>query len=131
MVAAPMVVCVKPTVFERIFFGFMACHFFMMRSIPAMKSSMPMARNSMVNTEVVAGSAKTVTSIMFSKIRKIAPVKIRLVTIRKPPMARLSLTSFRIQFTPRLITRRKLEQLILCWSRFNTFASSKAVQSQS
>jgi hypothetical protein len=32
------------------------------------------------------------------------PVKIRLVTIRKPPMATLSLTSFRIQFT-QLIAR--------------------------
>lgn len=113
MVAAPMVVCVKPTVFERIVFVFMAFHFFMMRSIPAMKSSMPMARNSMVNTEVVAGSVKTVTSIMFSKIKKIAPVKIRLVTIRNPPMARLSLTILRIPVYPKLIYGRRKLPIIL------------------
>jgi hypothetical protein len=39
------------------------------------------------------------TSIMFNKIRKTVPVKIRLVTIRKPPMAMLSLTSLRIHST--------------------------------
>ncbi len=69
-----------------------------------MKSNIPMARNISVNTDVVAGSAKTSTSIMFSNIRKIAPVRIRLVTISKPPMATLSLTSFRVQVTP-LIAR--------------------------
>jgi len=98
MITPPTPVWVTPTILERILLGFMAGHFFMRRSIPAMKSNTPMARNSMVNTEVVTGSAKTSTSIMFSNIRKIAPVKIRLVTIRKPPMARLNLTSFRIQF---------------------------------
>jgi hypothetical protein len=75
-----------------------------MRIIIAMKSSTPIAKNIIVNTEVIAGSAKMSILIMFSNIRKIAPVKIRLVTIRKPPMARLSLTSFRIQFT-RLVAR--------------------------
>ena len=98
MITPPMAVWVTPMIFKRAVFGFMAGHFFMRRSIPAMKSNTPMARNSIVNTDVVAGSAKTLTSIMFSNIRKIAPVKIRLVTIRKPPMARLNLTSFRIQF---------------------------------
>jgi hypothetical protein len=98
MITPPTVVWVKPIIFERIVFGFMAGHFFMRRSIPAMRSNTPITRNSMVNTDVVTGSAKTLTSIMFSNIRKIAPVKIRLVTIRKPPMARLNLTSFRIQF---------------------------------
>jgi hypothetical protein len=72
----------------------------MRRSIPAMKSNIPMARNIMVNTDVVSGSVKTLTSIMLSNMRKIAPVKIKLVTIRKPPMARLNLTSFRVHFTP-------------------------------
>lgn len=104
MITPPIAVCVKPIIFERILFGFMAIHFFMRRIIPAMKSSIPMARNIIVNTAVVAGSEKTSTSIMFSNTRKIVPVKIRLVTIRKPPIARLSLTSFRIQFT-RLVTR--------------------------
>ena len=104
MIAPPIVVCVKPIVFERVRLGFMYGHFFVMRSIPAMKSSTPMAENIIVNTDVVAGSAKMSISIMFSSIRKIIPVKIRLVTIRKPPIATLSLTSFRIQFT-RLVTR--------------------------
>jgi hypothetical protein len=99
MVTPPMAVCVKPTVFERIRLEFMTAHFFIRRSIPAMKSNIPMARNIIVNIDVVTGSAKTLASIMFSSIRKIAPVKIRLVTIRKPPMATLSLTSFRIHFT--------------------------------
>jgi len=103
MITPPTVVCVKPIIFERIVFGFMVGHFFM-RSIPAMKSNTPIARNNMVNTDVVTGSAKTPTSIMFSNIRKTVPVKIRLVTIRKPPMARLNLTSFRIHFT-RLVAR--------------------------
>jgi len=104
MVTPPIAVCVKPTVFERALFAFMVAHFFMRRRIPAMKSNIPMARNIIVNTDVVTGSAKTLMSIMFSSMRKIAPVRIRLVTIRKPPMARLSLTSFRIQFT-RLVAR--------------------------
>ncbi len=99
MVTPPMAVWVKPTVFERIRLGFMAGHFFMRRSIPAMKSNIPMVRNIIVKIDVVTGSVKTFTSIMFSSIRKIAPVKIRLVTIRKPPMAALNLTSFRIHFT--------------------------------
>ena len=85
----PIAVCVKPIIFEMILLGFMAYHFFIRRSIPAMKSNTPMARNNMVSTDVVAGSAKTSMSIMFSNIRKIVPVKIRLVTIRKPPKATL------------------------------------------
>jgi hypothetical protein len=97
MTTPPMAVWVKPIIFEKIVFDFMAGHFFMRRIIPAMKSSTPIAKNSIINIDVVAGFAKTLTSIMFSNIRKIVPVKIRLVTIRKPPMARLNLTSFRIQ----------------------------------
>jgi hypothetical protein len=96
---APMAVCVKPIIFERILLAFIDGHFFRRRIIPAMKSNIPIARNIIVNTDMVAGSAKTPTSIMFINIRKIVPVKIRLVTIRKPPMATLSLTRFRIRFT--------------------------------
>ena len=94
-----MVVCVKPTIFERVLLAFMDSHFLRRRIIPAMKSNIPMVKNISVKTDVVTGSAKMPTSIMLSNIRKIAPVKIRLVTIRKPPMATLSLTSFRIRFT--------------------------------
>ena len=65
-----------------------------------MKSNIPMARNISVKIDVVAWSAKTSTSIMFRSIRKIVPVRSRLVTISKPPIARLSLTSFRVQVTP-------------------------------
>ena len=65
-----------------------------------MKSKIPIARNIIVNTDEVAGFAKISVSIMFIDIRKIVPVKIRLVTIRKPPIAILSLTSFCIQFNP-------------------------------
>ena len=104
MITPPITVCVKPNIFERIFWGFIYDHFLIMRIITAMKSRTPIAKNIIVNTEVIPGSAKTSISIMFSNIRKIAPVKIRLATIRKPPIARLSLTSFRIQFT-RLVAR--------------------------
>ena len=130
MVTAPIAVCVTPTVFERLLLSFMAGHFFMMRIIPAMKSNIPIARNIMVNTEVVIGSAKTLMSIMFNNMRKIAPAKIRLVTIRKPPMARLSLTSFRIQFT-RLITIDASLNDNIAGSEFNRFAILKAVWSRS
>jgi hypothetical protein len=99
MINPPIAVCVKPTIFERILLAFMDTHFLRRRIIPVMKSNIPMVKNISVNTDVVTGSAKTLASIMLSKIRKIAPVKIRLVTIRKPPMATLSLTSFRIRFT--------------------------------
>jgi len=99
MIIPPIAVWVTPTIFERIRLAFITVHFLRRRIIPAMKSNIPMARNISVNTDVVAGSAKTPTSIIFSNIRKIVPVKIRLVTIRKPPMATLSLTSFRILFT--------------------------------
>ncbi len=67
--------------------------------MPAVKSIIPMTRNISVNSDMLAWSAKTLTSMMFKNMRKTAPVKIRLVTIRKPPMAMLSLTTFRIQFT--------------------------------
>ncbi len=103
MIDAPIVICVRPTTFEIILLDFIDAHFFQ-RSTPAMKSNNPMARSISVNTDMIVGSTKTLTSIMFSKIKKTIPVKIRLVTIRKPPMARLSLTSFRIYFT-RLIAR--------------------------
>jgi hypothetical protein len=56
-----------------------------------------MARNISVNSDILAWSAKTLSSIMFDKMRKTAPVKIMLVTIRKPPMAMLNLTSLRMQ----------------------------------
>ena len=69
-----------------------------------MKSSIPMTKNIIVRTDVIAGSVKTSTLIMFNSNRKIIPVRIKLVTIRKPPMARLSLASFRIKFT-QLVTR--------------------------
>jgi hypothetical protein len=99
MINPPIAVCVKPTIFERILLAFMDSHFFRRRIIAAMKSNIPMVKNISVKTDMVTGSAKTPTSIMLSNIRKIAPVKIRLVTIRKPPMATLSLTNFRIRFT--------------------------------
>ena len=84
--------------------AFITVHFLRRRIIPAAKSKIPMARNISVNRDVVTWSEKTPTSIMFSNIRKIVPVKIRLVTIRNPPMATLSLTSFRTLFT-QLIAR--------------------------
>ncbi len=92
-----------------------------------MKSNSPMARNISVNSDMVALSAKTLMSIMFDKMRKTAPVKIRLVTIRKPPMAMLSLTSFRMQFhsTNR---ERVLKLVIIADSQFNTFASFRMLQ---
>jgi len=99
MVNPPIAVCIKPTIFERVLLAFINVHLFRRRIIPAMKSNSPMARNISVNSDILAWSAKTLTSIMFDKMRKTAPVKIMLVTIRKPPMAMLSLTSFRIQFT--------------------------------
>jgi hypothetical protein len=99
MVNPPMAVCVKPTIFERILLAFINVHLFRRRIIPATKSNIPMARNTSVNSDMLAWSAKTLTSIMFKNMRKNVPVKIMLVTIRKPPMATLSLTSFRIQFT--------------------------------
>jgi hypothetical protein len=100
MIIPPIAVCVKPTIFERILLAFIAAYLFRRRIIPAMKSSIPMVRNISVNIDEVAWSAKTSTLIMFSKMRKIVPVRIRLVTIRKPPMATLSLTSLRVQVTP-------------------------------
>jgi hypothetical protein len=99
MVNPPIAVCIKPTAFERILLAFINVHLFRRRIIPAIKSNSPMTRNISVNSDMLAWSAKTLTSIMFDKMRKTAPVKIMLVTIRKPPMAMLSLTSFRIQFT--------------------------------
>jgi hypothetical protein len=99
MINPPITVCVKPTIFERILLAFINVHLFMRRITPATKSNIPIARNISVNIDVVTGSAKTPTSIMFNNIRKTVPVKIRLVTIRKPPMATLSLTRFRIRFT--------------------------------
>lgn len=98
MIKPPIAVWVKPIIFERILLGFIGGHFLLRRRNPAMKSNTPIARNSIVNTDVVTGSAKTSTSIMLSNIRKNVPVKIKLVTMRKPPIARLNLTSFRIQF---------------------------------
>ena len=65
-----------------------------------MKSKTPIARNIIVNIDEVVGFAKISMSIIFIDIRKMVPVKIRLVTIRKPPIAILSLTSFCNQFTP-------------------------------
>ena len=99
MVNPPIAVCIKPTIFERILLAFIDVHLFRRRIIPAIKSNIPMARKINVNRDMLAWSAKTLKSIMFKSMRKTAPVKIMLVTIRKPPMATLSLTSFRIQFT--------------------------------
>jgi hypothetical protein len=48
---------------------------------------------------------------MFNKIRKTVPVKIRLVTIRKPPMAMLNLTSFRIH-SPSAAGKRRRRELL-------------------
>jgi hypothetical protein len=76
----------------------------MRRITPATKSRTPMARNIRVNNEVCVLFAKIPASIMFIKIRKTVPVKIKLVTIRKPPTAMLNLTSFRIHL-PQLTAR--------------------------
>jgi hypothetical protein len=99
MINPPIAVCIKPTIFERILLAFINVHLFRRRIIPAIKSNIPMARNISVNSDMVTWSAKTPTSIRFKKIRRTVPVKIMLLTRRKPPMATLSLTSFRIQFT--------------------------------
>jgi hypothetical protein len=87
-----------------------------------MKSKTPMARNIRVNTEVCVWFVKTLTSIKFSSIRKTVPVKIKLVTIRKPPMAMLNLTSFRIH-SPQLTARDlRFRIVIIVGNQFNTFA---------
>jgi hypothetical protein len=113
MIAPPITVCAKPIILERTLLGFMTDHFFIRRITPAIKSNIPMARNIIVSTDVIAGSSKISMLIMFSNNRKIVPVKIRLVTIRKPPIARLSLTSFRIEFHSTGYKRRKLKRIIL------------------
>jgi hypothetical protein len=127
MIIPPIAVCVKPTIFEKVLLAFITVHFLRRRIIPAAKSNIPMARNISVNTDMVAWSAKTPTSIMFSNIRKIVPVKIRLVTIRKPPMATLSLTIFRIMFTQLVARGARLADSIV-GSQFNTFASFRRRQ---
>jgi hypothetical protein len=99
MANPPITVCIKPTIFERFLLAFINVHLFRRRIIPAIKSNIPMTRNISVNSDMFVWSAKTLTSIMFDKMRKTAPVKIMLVTIRKPPIAMLSLASFRIRFT--------------------------------
>ena len=127
MVNPPIVVCIKPTIFEMVLLAFITAHLFRRRIIPAMKSATPMARNINVNRDAVAWSAKTLTSIMFDKMRKTAPVKIRLVTIRKPPMAMLSLTSFRIQFTS-VGRKSALKLIIIVENQFNIFASFRMLR---
>ena len=127
----PIAVWVAPIIFEKILLAFMVAHFFIRRSIPAMISNTPIVKNNIVNTDVVIGSAKMLTSIMFNNIRKTAPVKIRLVTMRNPPMARLNLTSFRIQFHSTIArdTHAKMDNIV--FSQFNIFASlTKAVQAR-
>jgi hypothetical protein len=104
MIKPPMAVWVKPTIFERILLAFINVHLFSRRIIPAMKSNIPIVRKISANSDRVTWSVKTSTSIMFNNVKKIVPVKIRLFSIRKPPMATLSLTSFRIWFT-QLIAR--------------------------
>jgi hypothetical protein len=74
-----------------------------------MKSKTPMAKNISVNSDVFVWSVKALTSIRSNKIRKTVPVKIRLVTIRKPPMAMLSRTSFRIHSTQLIARDVRLE----------------------
>ena len=69
-----------------------------------MKSDNPIARNINVNNEMLVCSVKMPTSITSNNIRKTVPVKNRLVTIRKPPIATLSLMSFRI-YSTQLIER--------------------------
>jgi hypothetical protein len=111
MAIPPIVVCATPIVFASVFLAFIDFHLLSRRIIPAIKSDIPMARNSNVKTAVLVWSEKTPTSIKFNTIRKTVPVKIRLVTIRKPPMATLSLTSFRIHFTQ--LTARREVKLVL------------------
>jgi hypothetical protein len=71
----------------------------MRRIIPAIKSKIPIAKNTKVNSDATLISEKTSASMIFIDIKKTVPVRIKLVTIRKPPTARLSLTSFCIQLT--------------------------------
>ena len=119
----PITVWVPPMIFEKTLLAFMVAHFFIKRSTPAMRSNTPIVKNNIVNTDAVIGSAKTLTSIIFNNIRKTAPVKIRLVTMRKPPMARLNLTIGRIQFHSTIArdTHAKMNNIVL--SQFNIFAS--------
>ena len=86
MAIPPMAVCVKPTIFERIILAFINGHLFRRRIIPAVKSNIPIARNISVKRGMLASSMKILASIMFDKMKKTAPVKIRLVNIRKPPI---------------------------------------------
>jgi len=88
-----------------------------------MKSAIAMARNIKVSSEAGAGSVKTVMSIMSSRTRKTVPVRIRLVTIRKPPIATVSLTSFRTLSAP-IVIANKGELMVLAAKGFNTFGCS-------
>jgi hypothetical protein len=99
MVNPPRAVCITPTVCERVLLIFIEFTFHLFRSrTPAIKSAMPIARNTTAKREKIVRSANTLVFIISNKARKTMPVKIRLDTIRKPPIATLSLTSFRIQF---------------------------------
>ena len=93
----PIAVWVAPTIFEKILLAFMVAHFFIRRSSPAIRSNTPLVKNT-------------------------APVKIKLVTIRNPPIARLNLTSFRIQFHSTIARdiHAKTDNIVL--SQFNMFA---------
>ena len=71
-------------------------HLFQIRIIPAIKSKIPKAKNIKVRRGEIDALDRRSTSIKFKNIRRINPTNSKLVNIRKPPIATLSLAIFRI-----------------------------------
>lgn len=121
MIAPPIVAWSTPTVFESTLLTRINLHLFLRIIIPDRKSRAPMVRKTRPNKSVFFGSVKALISIKLNKIKKTIPVKTRLVTIKKPPIAILSLTSFRINPT-QLVLCDSIRIDIMCRQRFNKFA---------
>jgi hypothetical protein len=92
-------------------FGFSLAAHLLSRITPATTSSAAIATNIKVKKVMVVWFAKKFISVIFNMTSKRTQVNMRLVMIRNPPMAMLTLASFRIT-TTRLPTGFHINQVV-------------------
>jgi len=65
--------------------------------IPAIKSNTPTDSRANINISKYVSFMKALMSIMFNRVKAMAPIRSIPIMMRKPPMATASLLSFRMR----------------------------------
>jgi len=65
--------------------------------IPAITSNTPTESRANMNINKYVSFTKALISIIFNRVKAIAPIRIIPIMMRKPPMATASLLSFRMR----------------------------------